>query len=727
VDYAWLAPVACAGAFFVNVILWRQLGRARHLFAALTSVAAILACFAIFVVVFQDAAAHLTSGGGGHGATTTTTASSGAHGGSTTEGHLLFDHVPWFNIGGSRGYNFWLTMSVDWLSIMMLGVVSFLASLIQIYAVGYMKGDNRFWWFFSVMSLFCASMFTLVLAYDFLLLYMAWELVGLCSFLLIGFWYHERDNAEAAKKAFITTRVGDVGFFIGIALLFLNTGSFRMDEVFAAVQSGRVDPAIVTAAGILVFMGAIGKSGQFPLHVWLPDAMAGPTPVSALVHSATMVAAGVYLVGRAYPLFEASPVTMGFIATIGTITAIFAATIALTQREIKKVLAYSTVSQLGYMIAALGVGAYTAGLFHLFTHAFFKALLFLGAGSMIHAMEAVYGHHDKRANDIFNMGGLRKRMPITFWTFLLASMSLAGVPPFAGFFSKDEILLGAVDSGNWLVFAVLLIVAFLTAFYMFRAIFIAFFGPERWRVVAATTTGTHEVQEADVHREGQGEHAEHAAGGAHDPLATAHGVHDEHTAGHGGHGTPHESPWIMALPLLIVCIPAVLSGFMNFPGANFFGFHIPSNTLFGDAVYFGEPHHEELNWGVAFAGTLAGLLGIGLAAVMYWRPVLTPVAISSSLPAAYRTLFNKYYFDEAYQWIIDRIILGVSGLAATFDRKVINDRVIDAPGHLTVAAGDKVRYLETGRVYHYAFAFVVGIILIGLVMAAFPNLQFNLW
>ena len=230
---------------------------------------------------------------------------------------------------------------------MMIGVVSFLASLIQIYALGYMKGDNRFWWFFSVMSLFCAAMFTLVLAYDFLLLYMAWELVGLCSFLLIGFWYQERDNAEAAKKAFITTRVGDVGFFIGLALLFLNTGTFRMDEIFAEIERGGIDPTIVTVAGILVFMGAMGKSGQFPLHVWLPDAMAGPTPVSALVHSATMVAAGVYLVARAYPLFAASEVTMAVIATIGTITAIFAATIALTQREIKKILAYSTVSQMG--------------------------------------------------------------------------------------------------------------------------------------------------------------------------------------------------------------------------------------------------------------------------------------------------------------------------------------------------------------------------------------------
>ena len=691
-DSAWLAPVLCAGAFLINVLYSRQMGGMRGFFGGFFSVGAILACFLIFLSVFGDAVAHLEPFGtpaAGHGATTATTTSA-----DHAAQHLLQDKVPWWEVGK---YQLWLTMSVDWLSIMMLGVVSFLASLIQIYALGYMRGDNRFWWFFSVMSLFCAAMFTLVLAYDFLLLYMAWELVGLCSFLLIGFWYQERDNAEAAKKAFITTRIGDVGFFIGLALLFLNTGTFRMDEIFAEIERGGIDPTIVTIAGILVFMGAMGKSGQFPLHVWLPDAMAGPTPVSALVHSATMVAAGVYLVARAYPLFAASEITMAVIATIGTITAIFAATIALTQREIKKILAYSTVSQLGYMIAALGIGAYTAGIFHLFTHAFFKALLFLCAGSMIHAMEAVYGHHDKRANDIFNMGGLRKRMPVTFWTFLIASLSLAGIPPLAGFWSKDEILVGAWDSGNYLVLAVLLVTAFLTAFYMFRAIYVAFFGRERWRVVAATTTGSHEMQEADVHNES----------------------HDVHAAHGGAHGTPHESPWIMALPLLLIAIPAIAAGWLNIPGV-----YAP----FGEAIHFGDAHHAEgLNWGLAAAGTIAGLLGIGLATIMYWRPIIAPDAIASAAPPASNRLYNKYYFDDAYPWVIDRIVLGLAGLAATFDRKVINDNVIDRPGSLTVAAGDKIRYLETGRIYHYAFAFVVGIALIGAVIYAFPNVQFNFW
>ena len=401
---------------------------------------------------------------------------------------------------------------------------------------------------------------------------------------------------------------------------------------------------------------------------------------------------------------------MGVIATIGAFTAIFAATIGLAQREIKKILAYSTVSQLGYMIAALGIGAYTAGIFHLFTHAFFKALLFLCAGSMIHAMEAVYGHHDKRANDIFNMGGLRKRMPITFWTFLIASLSLAGIPPQAGFWSKDEILAGAWDSGNYLVLVVLLITAFLTAFYMFRAIYVAFFGPERWRVVAATTTGSHEMQEANVHEEGH----------------EVHDLHDAHAV-HGAHGTPHESPGLMVFPLLLIAIPAIAAGWLNIPSIDLFGWHIGGIHPFGDAIHFGEHHAAELSWGLAIAGTLAGLLGIGLATITYWRPVLDPDAIARAARPAYNALYNKYYFDDAYQWIIDRIVLGAAGLAATFDRKVINDNVIDRPGSLTVAAGDKIRYLETGRVYHYAFAFVVGIVLVGAVIYAFPNVQFNLW
>src|SRR5919199_1318717 len=644
-DLAWLAPALCALAFAINVLLWRQLGRWKHPLSAATAILAVAGALGVFVYMFGEALASFGAEQGGEA----------AGGGATLLPRLLlFDKEPWFQVGQ---YAFHGTLVVDWLSIMMVGVVALLTFLIEVYSIGYMRGDNRFWWFFSVMSLFGAAMLLLVLSGNFLILYMAWELVGLCSFLLIGFWYQERDNAEAAKKAFITTRIGDVGFFIGLAILFLNTHTFQMDEIFAQISSGRINPAVVTAAGILVFMGAMGKSGQFPLHVWLPDAMAGPTPVSALLHSATMVAAGVYLVARAYPLFSASPVTMAVIATIGTITLIFAATIALTQRDVKRVLAYSTVSQLGYMMMALGVGAYTAGLFHLYTHAFFKALLFLCAGSMIHAMESVYGHHDKRANDVFNMGGLWRRMPVTFWTFLIASLSLAGIPPLSGFWSKDAILGGALENGAWLPFLIGLITAFLTAFYMFRAIFIAFFGPERWR--EALEAGTGVVSEEPAH------------------------ISEEHGAGHAAHEPrpPHESPWVMLLPLVVLVVPAAVAGWIGIPGLS---------NLFAGAIHYGAEHEEAINPVAAVLGFLAGVLGIVLAWVMYIRRSITAEAVANRAPAAYRLLYNKYYFDEAYQWLINRVILAVAGLAATVDRKIINEGVVDTPAHATSAAGARL-------------------------------------
>jgi proton-translocating NADH-quinone oxidoreductase chain L len=697
VEYAWLAPFLCVAAFFFNVLIARQLGGLKHGLSAFVAVAAIVGAFLVFVYVFLDALVNL-----------------GPAGGTEMPRLLLFDHQPWYSIGR---WNFFATMSVDWLSIMMLGVVSFLGAFIQIYSLGYMRGDDRFWWFFAVMSLFCAAMLGLVLAYDFLFMYMCWELVGLCSYLLIGFWYQERDNAEAAKKAFVTTRIGDVGFGIGAILLFLQTNTFRMDVIFEQIAAGQINPTIVTIAGLLIFAGAIGKSGQFPLHVWLPDAMAGPTPVSALVHSATMVAAGVYLVARAYPLFAASPVTLAVIATIGTITLFFAATIALTQRDIKRVLAYSTVSQLGYMMMALGVGAYTAGVFHLYTHAFFKALLFLGAGSVIHSLEGVFGHGDKRANDIFLMGGLRKRMPITFFTFLVAALSLAGIFPLSGFWSKDDVLLGALNSGAWVPLVLGLLGAFLTAFYMFRVIYLAFFGEERWReaaageMVVAGAAGDTEAHHGAATPEVDSEHISPRLdpGSAH-PVAAHGDAGSAGSAGSGGHGghEPHESPWVMVLPLVIIAVPAAIAGVVNIPGLW---------TPFGEAIFFEEVHHAELNLVVAALGLLAGLLGIGLATIMYWKPIISPAALTNTLPRVYRTLYNKYYFDELYQWVIDRIILAIGALSALFDRKVVNQGVVDNPASWTGRFGWALRFLETGRIYNYAFAFVVGILIIGLYLS----------
>jgi len=672
VELAWLAPVLPAGAFALNVLVWRQMGQARHLLSSLTTLAGIGGAFLVFLQVFGDAQANLEE-----------TASGPAR-------HLILEGLRWFSIGsGGTASIFAPTLVIDWLSIMMLGVVTFLAFLIEVYATGYMKGDNRYWWFFSVKALFTAAMLGVVLSYNFLIFYISWEMVGLCSFLLIGFWYQERDNAEAAKKAFITTRVGDVGFFVGLALLYVATGTFDMKTIFDAVEAGKVDPTTVTAAGILIFIGAMGKSGQFPLHVWLPDAMAGPTPVSALVHSATMVAAGVYLVGRAYPLFHASETTMAVIAAVGTFTAIFAASIALVQRDIKRILAYSTVSQLGYMIMALGIGAYTAGLFHLFTHAFFKALLFLGAGSVIHSMEPVLHGTGRNPNDIFNMGGLRTKMPITFWTFLIASLSLAGIPPLAGFWSKDAILLGAWEHGAYLPLAIALLTAFLTAFYMFRCIYLTFFGSPRW---------------------------------ASEPHASAdavHGAHAAHGHGHGGHATPHESPWAMALPLIVILVPAIAAGWLGMPGI-----YAP----FEEAVRFGPVVEEHLNIWLAIAGSLAGLLGIGLATLMYLRPVSGPRLLGQAFPDTYRVLLNKYYFDELYQWLIDRVVLAIAAMAATVDRKVVNDTFTDAPGPIFSTLGDWLRRTATGRVQHYAVGFVLGITVVGAVVAGLvPDLRITLW
>ncbi|MBM3705391.1 MAG: NADH-quinone oxidoreductase subunit L, partial [Actinobacteria bacterium] len=348
-------------------------------------------------------------------------------------------------------------MLADGLSTMMLVVVSVVSFLVHLYSIGYMHGDTRFSLFFVYLQLFSASMLGLVLASNYLQMYIFWELVGLCSYLLIGFWYEKQSASDAAKKAFLTTRVGDVGMMVGILIIFFNTGTLAFGKIFSLVEEGSISSGIITASSILLFCGAIGKSAQFPLHVWLPDAMEGPTPVSALIHAATMVAAGVYLVGRSFPLFAASPQAMLTVAIVGVITAIFAASIAVVQTDIKKILAYSTISQLGYMIFALGLGAYVAGLFHLMTHAFFKALLFLGSGSVIHATGT---------QEIPEMGGLAKKMKTTTWTFVTGALSLSGFPLLAGFWSKDEILGFAFDTGRYVFFAIGAFTAFLTAFYM---------------------------------------------------------------------------------------------------------------------------------------------------------------------------------------------------------------------------------------------------------------------
>ena len=434
VQWAWLAPAICASAFFAIVILSRFLPKQ----VALLSPLAILAGFGVFWYILNE---FLSSGGG------------------------TFS-VDWFTVGRTT---FTLGIIVDELSVVMLGLVTFVALMVQVYSLGYMKDqEGSFSWYFAVHSLFAAAMLTLVLADNFLLMYIAWELVGACSYLLIGFWYHRRSAAEAAKKAFITTRIGDVGLLIGILLLFNETGTFDISTIIHVAENGGIGSSTLTAAVLLIFLGAMGKSAQFPLHVWLPDAMEGPTPVSALIHAATMVVAGVFLVARVFPLFVMSDTAMLVVAVIGLLTALITAAIALVMTDLKRVLAYSTISHLGFMMLALGSFGFTAAIFHLVAHAFAKALLFLGAGSIAH------GTGDKR--DIREMGGLWKRMPVTSISFGIGLLALGGIPPLSGFFSKDEILVAVLDGRGPLFFILTLVAAFMSALYMARLLFLVVLG-----------------------------------------------------------------------------------------------------------------------------------------------------------------------------------------------------------------------------------------------------------
>ena len=512
-------------------------------------------------------------------------------------------------------YTITMGFAADGLSVMMLNIVSIVSFLVHLYSIGYMHNDSRFWMFFMYLQLFSASMFGLVLSNNYLQLYIFWELVGLCSYLLIGFWYEKRSAANAAKKAFLTTKIGDVGMFIGIFLLFFNSGSTVFKDVFNFASEAGVSQGLITASAILLFCGAIGKSAQFPLHVWLPDAMEGPTPVSALIHAATMVAAGVYLVGRSFPLFSLSAAAMQVVAVIGAFTAIFAATIAITQNDIKKVLAYSTISQLGYMMFALGMGAYVAGMFHLMTHAFFKALLFLGSGSVIHATGT---------QDIREMGGLFKKMKITAITFIIGTLALSGFPMTAGFFSKDYILGFAYSQDKYIFFIIGAITAFFTAFYMFRVIFVVFFG---------------KVKKKDVHA--------------------------------------HESPKVMTIPLIILAFFSVIPGYL---GAWF----IPERFSIDKFIsFFGFEEMEPLHLTPMLIAVAIGLLGILTAYLLYIKKPLTNKNMPRWLNPVYKLLNNKYYIDEIYGFVLINPILKLAGFVNTCDRIVV-DGFINLVGKFTV-------------------------------------------
>ncbi len=570
--------------------------------------------------------------------------------------------IQWVVIGGSV---LKVGLVIDSLTAVMLIIVSLVSFLIQIYSQGYMSGDPGYSRYYAFMSLFTASMLGLVLASNLLLVFIFWELVGLCSYLLIGFWYQRPAAAAAAKKAFLVTRLGDLGFLAALLVAFNATGNLDIRHLIGLAEAKQLAGATLTAVALGIFSGAVGKSAQFPLHVWLPDAMEGPTPVSALIHAATMVAAGVYLVGRTLPLFLAAPDVLVLVAVIGGVTAFIAATMGLVMTDIKRVLAYSTISQLGYMMMGLGVGGLVAGIFHLFNHAFFKALLFLAAGSIIHSLGT---------QDLREMGGLRRFMPVTFLTMLAGALSLAGLPPFSGFWSKDEILLDALRFGGvgQLLYVLGLLTAFLTAFYTFRMFFLAFGGEYR--------------------------------GGAHAP------------AGHGHHGEPHESPLVMTFPLILLAVPSVLSGFLAFGGVfGTFGEFLISRLPW-------HPHYEPaLDPTTMVLSTLVSLLGIFGAYALYGAGWVSPEVFTSTLRPIHTLLVNRYYMDHLYNWIARRVVLGAAAVLDWVDRYGV-DGVVNAVAELAVMMAGSLRLLQRGWVQFYALMVTLGVILLAAVFGFFGDL-----
>jgi NADH-quinone oxidoreductase subunit L len=584
---------------------------------------------------------------------------------------MVLSYVTLFNVidadGGVAQYTHqWFTagdltvpigVRVDGLTAVMLVVVTTVAFLVQVYSTGYMQGDPGYGRYFAHMCLFTTSMLGLVLADNLFQMFVFWELVGLCSYLLIGFWFHKPSAAAAAKKAFIVTRIGDLGLLAALLLVWTRAGTFDVTAIQEWAASGEVKSTIVTLFALGLFAGAAGKSAQFPLHVWLPDAMEGPTPVSALIHAATMVAAGVYLVARFFPVFEASSDAANVVAWIGAITAILAASIALVQTDLKRVLAYSTVSQLGYMMLSLGALGYVAAIFHLFTHAFFKALLFLGSGSVNHATNTF---------DMRKMGGLRKHMPVTYWTFVIGSLSLAGIFPLAGFWSKDEILLDAWrhDRALWAIGAT---VAFMTAFYMFRAIFLTFHG---------TYKG--------------GEPVDH-----HDP--------DNHF--HGDPAHPHESPWSMKGPLLVLAVPSIAAGWFAY------------DHMFKDFIEAALPeaghHGSTFEWGIAISSTVIALAGIATAYAIYIRRWVESASIRATFAPFALVFERKYFLDDLYETVFVRNIFyrGWCRLLEAIDRNVV-DGTVNGVGKAARLTSDRLRAIQVGEVQSYGLGVAAGVIVI---------------
>jgi NADH-quinone oxidoreductase subunit L len=559
--------------------------------------------------------------------------------------------VNWIDLG--EGGSFQMGVYIDGLAAVMLVVVCFVSLMIQLYSGEFMRDDPRFAWYYAVLNLFTASMLGLVLAPNFIELYVFWELVGLCSYLLIGHWFEKPAAAKAAQKAFIVTRIGDAALFIGIIMFWRATGTTSYQGISEAAQAGFIGGSVFAAAVVLVFVGAIGKSAQFPLHVWLPDAMEGPTPVSALIHAATMVAAGVYLVARTYDIFVQSPAAMLVVAYIGGFTALMAATMALTKKDIKRVIAYSTVSQLGYMMLALGIGAFSASIFHLYNHAFFKALLFLGAGSIIYAMNSY---------NIFDMGGLRRRMPVTFWTMVIAGLSLAGIFPLSGFWSKDAILGSAFAEHYYVLFVMALLTVFLTAFYIFRAIFVAFTGEPR----------TEDAREAV------------------------------------------ESPGIMTGPMVILAFFAVVSGLAGTPLADYFA-EIVSPSEFVMETLALEPH--EFNLPLAALSVLVAVGGMALAYALYVPKPERAAALARRFSGLYAFLDKGWYFDALYDRVFVRPAMAIGRATREFDRRALGG-LVTGVGRGSGGLGERLRPLQSGGAQNYALFILVSILILGVLVGA---------
>jgi len=644
-----IVPLAPLFGAIVAGLFGRWIGRSG---AHVVTIAGVAVSFVASVVVFRDVLA-----------------------GHTFNGTVY----TWMTVGG---LNLEVGFLIDALTAMMMLVVTFVSLMVHVYTIGYMQDDPGYQRFFSYISLFTFSMLMLVMSNNFLQLFFGWEAVGLVSYLLIGFWYTKESAIYANLKAFLVNRVGDFGFILGIGLVLAHFGSLDYATVFAkapalADKTITVWPdmtwSLMTAIGLLLFVGAMGKSAQFPLHVWLPDSMEGPTPISALIHAATMVTAGIFMVARMSPLYELSDVALSTIMVIGAITALFMGFLGIVQNDIKRVVAYSTLSQLGYMTVALGASAYSVAVFHLMTHAFFKALLFLAAGSVIIAV-----HHNQ---DIRYMGGLKKYMPITWITSLIGSLALIGTPFLSGFYSKETIIEAAKLShlpGAGFAYAAVLAGVFVTAFYSFRMYFMVFHGKERF-------------------------HQGHAHG-------------NEPDAHHGHAATPHETPWVVTGPLLALALPSLAIGYMTIEPMLF-------GEFFGKAIYVADRHPvmNELNqefhgpWAMGLHAVMTlpfwfTVAGVGLAAFFYLKRPDIPAALARRFQFLYRLLVNKYWFDELYDWLFAR---GARLLGAALwrggDRGVIDGLIVNGSAHLVERTSRLARVLQSGYIYHYAFAMLTGV------------------